>query len=140
MKLRAFTVEKLANMVVGDNSLFLYKSSYWITQFFTRCDMDYVHGGATRRIWAKDVLTELNDQPEDNADLPSSGILRVITELFDEDDFDRGEKQRGPALEELNKLLARDHLAAYFDDTGVASCEIPGREMPQRGHLRQSVR
>jgi len=33
MKLRAFTVEKLANKVVGNNALFPYKSSYWITQY-----------------------------------------------------------------------------------------------------------
>jgi|GEM_PF-2672162 hypothetical protein len=102
--------------------------------------MDNVHGGATWRIWAKEVLTELNEQPEDNMDLPPSGIVRVIMELFDEDDFARGEKQREPALEELNRLLARDHPAAYFDDagccfvrntgTGTASTKSSASERP----------
>jgi len=118
MKLRDLTLEKLANMVVGDHQGFPYRSSYWITAFFTRCEMDYVHSNQTRRIWAKDVLKELNEQPTIDPDLPAEGIVRVIIELLDEDDFDRAEMSRDAALIELNKLLARDHIAAYIDGSG----------------------
>ena len=60
MKLRDFTLEKLAEMVVGNNQAFSYRSSYFITQFFTRCDLPYRHDGSTRHRWANDVLAKLN--------------------------------------------------------------------------------
>jgi hypothetical protein len=122
MKLREFTLEKLAEMVVGNHSAFPYRSSHFITTFFTKCDLPYVHDGSTRHRWAKDVLSELNLGPGHSADLPADTLVRVISELFDSDDFDRAGKSRDVALGELNKLLARDGLEAYFDQGG--SCYI----------------
>jgi hypothetical protein len=122
MKLREYTLEKLAEMVVGNNSAFPYRSSHFITQFFTRCDLPHVHDGSTRHRWAKSVLAELNLGPGRSPDLPADTLVRIMTELFDPDDFDRAEKSRANALAELDKLLAREGLAAYFDEG--ARCHI----------------
>jgi len=118
MKLRDFTLEKLAEMVVGNNQAFSYRSSYFITQFFTRCDLPYRHDGSTRHRWANDVLAKLNLETGRAPDLQSTSLIRVMSELFDRDDFDRGGKSRDDALAELNRLLTREGLAAYFDESG----------------------
>jgi hypothetical protein len=118
MKLREYTLEKLAEMVVGNNQTFPYRSSRFITAFFTKCDLPYAHDGSTRHSWAKDVLAQLNLGPSRSPDLPADTLVRVISELFDPDDFDRAEKSRDVALGELNKLLARDGLETYFDEQG----------------------
>ena len=105
-------------MVIGDHRHFPYRSSSVITRFFQRCDLNYVHDGSTRKWWTKDVLSTLNGEPSQSPDLPSSALVRVIAELFDPDDFDRKGESRDDALGELNKLLVRDGLEAYFDGSG----------------------
>src|SRR5947209_4680456 len=105
-------------MVVGDNSAFPYKSSYYITQFFKRAGFAYTHDGSTRKRWAAERLQELNLGPSHSANLPSDDLLRLIGELFDPDDFDRNKKSRDGALTELSNLLAKQGLEAYFDGAG----------------------
>jgi hypothetical protein len=46
MKLTDRALEKLAEMVVGDHPQFLYRSSHYITRFFRRCGLPFVHDGA----------------------------------------------------------------------------------------------
>ncbi len=104
-------------MVVGDHRSFPYRSSTYITRFFERCGLAFRHDGSTRRWWAKDRLEELNLLPASSPDLPSDDLLVVISELFDRIDFDEQGKDLESALEALNKLLARDGLEAYLDDT-----------------------
>lgn len=121
-------LERLAEMVTGDNIHFPYRSSMYITQFFRRCGLSYVHDGSTRRIWTKERLSELNLGASHAHDLPSDDLLRVISELFEPDDFDRHNNRPdiGPerqvavetALEELNHLFTRQGLAAYLDASG----------------------
>jgi hypothetical protein len=118
LKLRPYTLEVLAGMVVGDHEHFPYRSSSYITSFFTRCDLPFVHDGSTRKWWANNVLEQLNDYPARSADLPSDALLRVIAELFEEEDFLRKELVRDVALEDLNKVLKREGLLAYLDDLG----------------------
>jgi hypothetical protein len=140
MKLSETVLEGLANMVVGDHPLFPYRSSSRITRFFQRCGFSYVHDGTTRSRWAKDRLAELNLGPSYAADLPSDDLSRIISELFDPDDFEKDQKQLEPALEALNKLLKRSGLVAYFDatgrcylrntGTGVTSSTIPQQPRP----------
>lgn len=48
-----------------------------------------VHDGSTRPRWAQDRLAELNLGAAQSADLPSDDLCRVISELFDPDDFER---------------------------------------------------
>lgn len=131
MKLSDRVLEKLAEMVVGDHAEFPYRSSYFITAFFKRCGLPFVHDGSTRRIWAQERLAELNLGTSQSPDLPSDDLVRVITELFDSDDFDRhNEKSSAPearnakllsvesAIASFNKLAAKAGLVAYLDSSG----------------------
>jgi len=118
MKLRFSAIEKLSEMVVGDNPLFPYRTSSGITSFFKRCQLDYAHDGSTRRIWARQVLELLNDGECSNADLPSDDLIRIIGELFDADDFYREKKDLNAALLDANSMLARDSLCIYLDEFG----------------------
>jgi len=105
-------------MVVGDHPLFPYRKSSRITRFFQRCGLSYVHDGTTRKWWAKDRLAELNLGPSHTPDLPSDDLLRLISELFELDDFEKDGMALEPALEALNKLLKRTGLVAYLDASG----------------------
>jgi hypothetical protein len=60
MKLSERVLEELAKMVVGDAKHFPYRSSSYITRFFRRCDLPFVHDGSTRPRWAQERLAELN--------------------------------------------------------------------------------
>jgi hypothetical protein len=115
MKLRDFTIERLAEMVIGDHKDFPYRSSWHITRFFQNIGLDFTHDGSTRARWAKEVLTGLNNAAQ-SSDLPSDELVKVITGVFDEDYFDRQSKLKEPALTALNELLKRDHLTTYFDE------------------------
>jgi len=132
MKLSDRILEELAKMVVGDAKHFPYRSSYFITRFFARCGLPFVHDGTTRPIWAQERLAELNLGAAQSADLPSADLCRVISELFDADDFERhndnlsnrGETARDhfadlpQALASFNKLVQRHGLVAYLDNSG----------------------
>ncbi len=107
-------------MVVGDHTAFPYRSSSYITSFFRRCELDYAHDGSTRKRWANQVLQELNVGSSPAPDMPASAILRIVSELFEPDDFDRAKelKSRDEALAAINKLFEREGLVAYFDNRG----------------------
>ena len=89
MKLSERVLEELAKMVVGDAKHFPYRSSSYITRFFIAaiCLSSTMAVPAPR--WAHERLAELNLGAAQSADLPSDDLCRVISELFDQDDFDR---------------------------------------------------
>jgi len=133
MKLSERVLEELGKMVVGDATHFPYRSSYYITRFFARCGLPFVHDGTTRPIWARERLAELNLGTGQSADLPPDDLCRVISELFDPDDFeshnDRLNSRGGEinpdqladltlALASFNKLVHRHGLIAYPDESG----------------------
>lgn len=130
MKLSERVLEELAKMVVGDTEHFPYRSSSYISRFFARCGLPFVHDGNTRPWWAQQRLAELNLGAAQSADLPSDDLCRVISELFDQDDFEwYNERQKhGPApiksadvqlaLASFNKLVQRAGLIAYPDKSG----------------------
>jgi hypothetical protein len=127
MKLSERVLEELGRMVVGDAKHFPYRSSHFITRFFERCGLPFVHDGTTRPRWARERLAELNLGTGQSADLPSDDLCRVISELFDPDDFERhNDKTTNPehladvqrALASFNNLVQRAGLIAYLDDTG----------------------
>ena len=100
------------------------RSSSYITRFFERCGLPFVHDGSTRKWWAKERLAELNLGVCDQADLPANDLLTVISELFEPDDFEKANARGGSpitvdaALEGLNKLLKRQGLVAYLHEGG----------------------
>jgi hypothetical protein len=48
MQLHDRVLEGLAEIVVGDNHEFPYRSSYYIAKFFQQCDLPFTHDGSTR--------------------------------------------------------------------------------------------
>lgn len=134
MRLSDKALGLIALMVVGDNPLFPYRSSSYITAFFRQCNLDFRHDGSTRARWTQDVLRELNNGIAPHPDLPSSDILRVIEGLFDPLEFESTSKELKPALTDLNAVLKHHGLIAYLDDanrchvrssgTGTSSAQL----------------
>lgn len=125
MRLSGRSLDALAEVICGDKEAgtnyrswgehFPYRSSSYLTRFFSTCDLDYAHDGSTRKWWVLSVLEEINKAPISGAALPSDAILRVISELLDPLEFRPNELDREAALADLNTVLGRDGLQAYLD-------------------------
>jgi len=129
MQLHTRTLTDLAEMICGaaggagfEKENFRYRSSSYLTDFFTNCDMEYRHDGSTRKAWVFDVLSKLNAGPASNPQLPPGGIIRVIQELMDAGDFQTHKLDRDAALVDLNRNLSRDGIQAYLD--GASRCHL----------------
>lgn len=150
MKLSDYVLEELGSMVVGDEDHFPYRSSYRITQFFESIGLPLKHDGSTRRIWAKERLAELNSGVSRSPDLPSIELCKVISRLFDPDDFARankrveGERSTRPpadvssALGKFNEVVKRHGIVAYLDEkTGMAFVKSTGAGVSSEDFLGQ---
>jgi len=152
MKLSDRILEELAKMVVGDAKHFPYRTSSYITRFFARCGLPFVHDGSTRPRWAHERLAELNLGAAQSADLPSDDLCRVISELFDQDDFERYNERRANqgdanpeyfadvqlALASFNKLVQRAGLIAYLDESGRCYLRSTGTGMSSASFTQQT--
>lgn len=125
MRLSARTLTTMAEMICGSAGgagfsweHFPYRSSTYLTEFFSNCDLAYAHDGGTRKWWVLGVLEELNNSPSSVQQLPSDPLVRVIQELLDAVEFERAKLDRDAAIEDLNKVLRRDELQVYLDGAG----------------------
>lgn len=126
MKFSARTINELAEIICGASGSqegyrwpnFPYRTSYQLTRFFRNCDLEYVHDGTTRSSWVESVLTELGAGITSIPQLPADSIIRVIRELMESEYFSRANLDRGRALDDLNSVIARDGIEAYFDAGG----------------------
>jgi hypothetical protein len=138
-------------MVVGDERYFPYHSSYRITQFFESIGLPFKHDGSTRRIWAKERLAELNSNVSGSPDLPSKDLCKVISRLFDLDDFARANKGlqavRGEprpvdvnlAIAKFNEVVKRHGIVASLDEkTGMAYVKSTGTGISSEDSLAQA--
>lgn len=99
----------------GRNSpLFKYRSSAYLSEFFTECDLDYQHDGSTRKWWVADKLERILDLPHPNAQTPPLTFARVIELLMDPEDATNEANDRKGALEALNLTLAREGFEAFY--------------------------
>jgi hypothetical protein len=64
MNFKKRNLRAIAQMVVGDVDYFPYRSTSRITQFFEECDLDFVHDGSTRWVWASNKLEELLEESQ----------------------------------------------------------------------------
>lgn len=152
MKLTDSVLEEIARMVVGDAAHFPYRSSYYITRFFKRCGLPFTHDGTTRPKWTNERLQELNLGPATSVDLPPDDLCRVISELFEQDDFDRHNRQleqRGEknpeyfadiakALESFNKIVKRHSITAYLDESGRCFLRTTGTGISSASYSQTS--
>lgn len=116
MKFRHRNVRKIAEMIIGDNDKFTYRSSSNITKFFEECDLDFRHDGTTRWAWTTDRLTELLEMLSASANTLPDTFVHVLQVLMHKSDALDGDDDRSVALAELNKPLNREGFEAYYAD------------------------
>lgn len=114
--------------------------------------MPFVHDGTTRPVWAAPRLTELNLGSAQSPDLPSDDLCRVISEIFDPFDFDRYNEQLDQngvedpdryanlqqAIAYFNKIVKRDGLEAYIDDSDRCHIRSSGTGSTSAGISHQT--
>ena len=103
-------------MIIGDNPLFEYRSSSYITRFMEECDLDYVHQGQTRWSWTNDVLAELLQDPQPAANCLPDRFVNVLRVLMDKRDAKDDDSARIVALEALNEPLGREGWQALYGE------------------------
>jgi hypothetical protein len=121
MQLKGRTVSQIAemicgNMVEGKPNHFCYRSSWYLTKFFTEIDTDYRHDGSTRHTWVVETLNKILEEPQPGANVPPPTFARVIERLMDQDDATDEADDRPEALAQLNVALARDGYVAFYAD------------------------
>lgn len=122
--MRKRTINEIADMICGnfeqESSLFQYRSSSYLSEFFEECDMEqFVHDGSTRKWWVAGVLDEILKQPSHDLSLPSPGFQTVIQVLMDQADSQNESGDRTGALKQLNQSLAREGLEAFYAEDNL---------------------
>ena len=90
MKFKERSIMQIAEMICGnavdDEGHFVYRSSGYLTEFFSDCDTDYRHDGSTRRYWVAEALRQILAEPQPSANAPPETFARVINRLMDQED------------------------------------------------------
>ncbi|MGQ8366947.1 hypothetical protein [Glaciecola sp. 1036] len=116
MKFKNRNLREIGEMIVGDMDYFPYRSSSYITQFFEDCDLDFVHDGSTRRVWAAERMAELLDEPQSMANTLPDRFVHVLQVLMHKSDAEDNDQDRTLALELLNKPLSREGFEAFYGE------------------------
>lgn len=119
MRFRNRNLRALAEMIIGDNDKFPYRSSSYITQFFEECDLDFVHDGSTRWHWTSERLAELLGEPRSGPNTLPPRFVHVLRVLMQKEDAEDNDPDRSTALAELNKPLNREGYEAFYGDDGL---------------------
>lgn len=120
MQWKPRNLRELARMVVGDADHFHYRSSRYITEFFEDCELEFVHQGETRPLWAAEKIEEVLAMPHASPTVMPDPFVRIIQRLLDRGEATDDDEHRSKALSALNIVLAREGWAAFYDDHGVA--------------------
>lgn len=135
MQFKTRTLNQLATMICGDNksnetSYFVYRSSFYLTEFFADAETDYEHDGSTRPHWVANTLAEILKEPSTTPDMPSDAFCRVIQLLMEKADAFNEDKSRLNALEKLNTALSRDNFEAFYaEDNKCYLKHIPSQKV-----------
>ena len=119
MKFKNRNLRDLAEMVIGDNKKFPYRSSSYITQFFEECDLNFAHDGSTRWVWTVERLTELLSEPPEAPNTLPARFVHVLRVLMLKGDAADDDPARVNALAELNKPLSREGFEAFYGDDNL---------------------
>ncbi|MGE9282276.1 hypothetical protein ACP4B2_27525 [Streptomyces rochei] len=121
MEFKRRTLGQIAEMICGngpDDEPFVYRSSKYLTQFFSDAETDFEHDGTTRALWVTDTLIEIMKEPPAAPGMPPESFLRVIDRLMDLEDAVNEENGRDRALAQLNSALKREHFEAFYGEDG----------------------
>ncbi|MFC6156128.1 restriction endonuclease [Kribbella jiaozuonensis] len=105
---------QLADMICGNVGPFPYRSSSYITEFFSDIETDYTHDGTTRQRWVAETLEKILEEPHAGTGKVPPTFARVIQRLMDPTDATDEDDQRPAALAMLNASLAREGFEAYY--------------------------
>lgn len=119
MKFRKRNLRAIAEMVIGDDDHFSYRSSSYITQFFEECDLDFVHDGSTRWWWTADRLSDLLAEPQPGPNLLPERFVHVLRVLMHKSYAEEDDPNRDLALEALNKPLSREGYEAFYGEDNL---------------------
>lgn len=98
---------ELAELICGDNNSFPYRSSFFLTKFFTDLGFDYTHAGTTRRYWVRDALLQMSVKE----------ISMIIEKgLFNKRDFRKEAKEKKQDFED-NYQKAIKEFKDFFNDS-----------------------
>jgi hypothetical protein len=118
MEFKNRTVKEIADMVCGnfekETSLFKYRSSSYLTEFFQDCGTGHRHDGSTRNHWAAEALRQILTEPSPGKNAPPETFVRVIRTLMDPGDAVNEGPERKGALALLNITLAREGFEAFY--------------------------
>ena len=119
MKLKPITIDNLALMICGDKeytSIFPYRSSSQLTDFFRSINLSFIHKGETRRLWLRAILDQLNTgENEHEVNAPSEDIIKIIEQLLDPIEYLRM-GHREEAIQLMTKLIESEGLSLDFDE------------------------
>jgi len=102
---------ELADFVCGEaNNSFPYRSSYFLTKFFTDLGFEYTHNGTTRRFWVKDVLLQMSIRE-----------LSLVIEkgLFNKRDFRKEAKKDNKDFEENYQNAIKEFKNLFNDSLSI---------------------
>lgn len=116
MKFKSRNLRAIAEMVIGDDARFPYRSSSRITEFFEECDLDFVHDGSTRWHWTSERLAELLAEPAAGPYVLPDRFVHVLRVLMHKSDASDEDPDRTKALEALNQPLKRQGFEAFYGD------------------------
>ncbi|WP_419787987.1 hypothetical protein [Pseudodesulfovibrio sp.] len=119
MKWKSKSLRALADIICGNVEYFEYRSSSFITDFFQDCDLDYAHDGTTRWWWVAQRLEEVLAFPHPGPNVPPDAFIRIIREVLDKGEAQKGDPDRSLALAALNTVLTREGWEAFYDDHGL---------------------
>ena len=119
MKFKNRNLRDLAEIIIGDNNQFPYRSSSYITQFFEECDLDFAHDGSTRWAWTAERLAELLAEPQEAPNTLPPRFVHVLRVLMQKGDTPEDDPGRLRALAELNKPLSREGFDAFYGDDNL---------------------
>jgi len=119
MKWKQRNLRALADIVCGNVEHFPYRSSSFITEFFADCDLNYVHDGSTRWAWVAARLEEVLAQPQSGRNIPPEAFTRIIRNLLDKGEAQKGDPDRSKALAALNVVLASEGWEAFYNEHGI---------------------
>lgn len=116
MKFRPKNLRLIAEMVVGDPEHFQYRSSFYITEFFQECGLDYEHDGSTRWRWTAEILQNLLAENQSNNHQLPDRFLNVLRVLMDLSEAEGSDHDRALALKALNIPLMKEGFEAFYGD------------------------
>lgn len=99
------TIKQIADMICGDSNKYpVYRSSWYLTEFFKDINLPYKHDGSTRKLWVLEILKKLNEEE----------LRKVILRLADPKLY-ADKKLVTQALVVLNSILEIEGLKIQIE-------------------------